>query len=196
MATLRKMFLLGLWAPTSYIAIAASLTINTTLRILSNAILNSHLTLVIGSCPTSQELIANNKCCPGPAMSSDKSGVTYCCVTKPDTECSAALCFDGTCVAKIAVDDSDYGDKVQKALSGSSDDSGSSSSSTSSGIQSPTFLMQPLLLRAQQLSLGPNDTTSTTASDSAVNTNSAASSGNNAVVGMVIGLASLCYVLY
>lgn len=73
-------------------------------------------------------------------MSSDKSGVTYCCVTKPDTECSAALCFDGTCVAKIAVDDSDYGDKVQKALSGSSDDSGSSSSSTSSGI-SITYIL-------------------------------------------------------
>ncbi|VUC33464.1 unnamed protein product [Clonostachys rosea] len=154
MATLRKMLLLGLCSPTSYIAFAASLT---------------------GSCPKNQELIADNKCCPGPAMSGDKSGVTYCCVTKPDTECSAALCFDGKCVAKIAVDDSDYDDKVQKALSGSSDDSGSSSSSTTSG---------------------PNDTTSTNTSDSAVNTNSAASSSNNAVVGMAIGLANLCYVLY
>lgn len=61
------MFLLGLWAPTSYIAIAASLTINTTLRILSNAILNSHLTLVIGFMPNkpradSQQQVLSRAC--------------------------------------------------------------------------------------------------------------------------------------
>ncbi|CAH0003365.1 unnamed protein product [Clonostachys byssicola] len=184
MATLRNMFLLGLWAPAGYIAFAASLT---------------------GSCPTNQELIANNKCCPGPAMSGDRSGVTYCCVTKPDPECSAALCFNGTCVAKIAVDDSDYDDKVEKALSGSSDDSESSSPSTTSGI-SITYILDATTTPAgaktisESLSsntfVGSNGPTSTTTSDSAGNTNSAASSGNNAVVGMAVGLASLFVIFH
>jgi hypothetical protein len=138
-------------------------------------------------------------------MSGDQSGVAYCCVTKPDPECSAALCFDGTCVAKIAVDDSDYDDKVQKALSGSSDDSGSSSSSTSSGI-SITYILNATTTPAGATAIsrsspsntfvGSNDTTSTIDSDTAGDTNSAAFSGNNAVVGMAIGLSLAFFFIF
>ncbi|KAI2602088.1 hypothetical protein GGR54DRAFT_645358 [Hypoxylon sp. NC1633] len=72
-------------------------------------------------CPSGQSLIANDRCCPGYAIITDK---TVCCVTGIQSSRS----LTGNCKAQVDITDSNYDQEISNALGGSSSNSASSSS--------------------------------------------------------------------
>ncbi|KAF2736509.1 hypothetical protein EJ04DRAFT_562374 [Polyplosphaeria fusca] len=72
--------------------------------------------LAVGSCPGNEQQVSDNQghrqCCPGTLTSCD-GNKTCCCI---QDGCSGSDCkVNGTCKAKVALDDSDFSSKVSSA---------------------------------------------------------------------------------
>ncbi|KAI2626906.1 hypothetical protein GGS26DRAFT_592522 [Hypomontagnella submonticulosa] len=150
---------------------------------------------ITGPCPSGQQLISNNKCCPGYSIV-DKDD-TVCCVTDTDNSCAGiGLCGNGSvggsCKAKVSINDPDYDQKVKNAQSGTADSQSSSSSSSASA--SPTASSAPSSTGSDSAATGSStDSDSSTSSSPAKN---AATTANNAMLGMVVGLAAVSAIFY
>ncbi|KAI0113338.1 hypothetical protein F4814DRAFT_449785 [Daldinia grandis] len=152
---------------------------------------------ITGACPSGQTLISNNKCCPGYAIISGENHAD-CCITEKGNNgnCKGiGLCGNavGTCKVKISVDDPDYDQKVQDALSGTAA-SQSSSSPSSSAELTPTASSTPSPTGSDSAS------GSSTSSDSSSSSSSASGAttleGNKAALAMVVALAVIPAALY
>ncbi|KAI1211413.1 uncharacterized protein F4807DRAFT_466674 [Annulohypoxylon truncatum] len=146
-----------------------------------------------GPCPSGQQLIANNKCCPGFAIVSGDND-TVCCVMDSNSSCKGiGLCGDGStssCKAKVETTDPDYDQKVQDALSGTS--SSSSSTATSSGTSTPTASSASSTASSDSSS----DSGSGSSSSSSGSTKTGAGEANNAMLGMVVAIAAVPVAFY
>ncbi|KAI1662038.1 hypothetical protein F4813DRAFT_384754 [Daldinia decipiens] len=147
---------------------------------------------ITGSCPSGQTLISNNKCCPGYSIISGENH-TDCCITEQGNNGNChgvGLCGNaiGTCKAKISVDDPDYDQKVQDALSGTTA-SQSSSSPSSSAETSPVASSTPSPTGSD---LAPGSSTSSGSSSTSSSTSGATTTENNkAMLAMVAALAAI-----
>ncbi|KAI8965126.1 hypothetical protein F5Y11DRAFT_344844 [Daldinia sp. FL1419] len=141
---------------------------------------------ITGTCPSGQTLISNNKCCPGYSIVSGENHVD-CCITDQGNsgDCQGVgLCGNaiGTCKTKISVDDPDYDQKVQDAISGTTaSQSGSSPSSTASSTPSST----------SSDSAPGSSTSSDSSSDSTSHSGATIMEGNKVMLAMVAALAAI-----
>ncbi|KAI0846436.1 hypothetical protein F5Y00DRAFT_264630 [Daldinia vernicosa] len=152
---------------------------------------------ITGPCPSGQTLISNNKCCPGYAIVSGENH-TDCCITEKgnDGNCQGVgLCGNavGTCKVKISVDDPDYDQKVQDALSGTAA-SQSSSSLSLSAETSPTASSTPSPTESDSAS--GSSTSSNSSSTSSSNSGASTMEGNRAMLAMVAALAAIPAIFY
>ncbi|KAI0386505.1 hypothetical protein F5Y04DRAFT_276113 [Hypomontagnella monticulosa] len=151
---------------------------------------------ITGPCPSGQQLISNNKCCPGYSIINQDD--TVCCVTDTDNSCKGiGLCgngsIGGSCEAQVSINDPDYDQKVKNAQSGTAD-SQSSSSSSSSASTSPTASSAPSSTSSDSAATGSStDSGSSTSSSPSKN---GATATNNAMLGMVVALAAVPVVFY
>ncbi|KAI1416688.1 hypothetical protein F5Y13DRAFT_205526 [Hypoxylon sp. FL1857] len=175
----------------------------------------AHAATLASSCPSGQTLISNNKCCPGYAIIGDKtdSTKTVCCVTDQGSgNCKGVGVCGGSlgasCKAKVDVTDSDYDQKVQAALSGSTTSSQTGSSSSSSpATGTPTASSTPSSSSSSSpssssSSSSDSDSGSSSGSDSSSSSSSTSAATGNAVggqkatLGMVAALAAVSAVFY
>ncbi|KAI1380225.1 hypothetical protein F4677DRAFT_406197 [Hypoxylon crocopeplum] len=161
------------------------------------------------SCPSGQQLIQNNKCCPGYAIiDADK---TSCCVTASVNDCGAVgLCVsgDGSCKAKIDVNDSNYDKEIADAVAGTTPQSGSSSTASSPASPTATSPSSSTTSAASSTSSSASsDSDSGSSSSSSGSGSSSGSSGSSsaagnaaietrATLGMVIALAAVPVAVY
>ncbi|KAI0887878.1 uncharacterized protein GGS22DRAFT_185259 [Annulohypoxylon maeteangense] len=137
------------------------------------------------TCPSGQQLIANNKCCPGFAIISGVND-SVCCVLDSNSSCKGVgICGDGTtssCKAKVGTTDPDYDQKVQDALSGTS-----SSSASGSATPTPT---------ASSASSTASSDSSSDSGSSTSGTKKGAAEANKAMLGMVVAIAAVPVAFY
>ncbi|KAI1649332.1 uncharacterized protein F4817DRAFT_363677 [Daldinia loculata] len=151
---------------------------------------------ITGSCPSGQTLISNNKCCPGYSIVSGENH-TDCCITEKGNNgnCQGVgLCGNaiGTCKAKISVDDPDYDQKVQDALSGTTA-SQSSSSPSSSADATPTASSTPSSTGSDS---APGSSTSSDSSSTSSTSGATTMEDNKAMLAMVAALAAIPAIFY
>ncbi|KAI1456977.1 hypothetical protein F4805DRAFT_429903 [Annulohypoxylon moriforme] len=151
--------------------------------------LGASIAQAVTMCPSGQQLIANNKCCPGFAIVSGVND-TVCCVIDSNSSCKGVgICGDGTtssCKAKVETTDPDYDQKVKDALSGTSN---SSTSGAGSATSTPTA-------SSSASSTASSDSSSDSGSSSSSDSKTGAGEANKAMLGMVVAVAAVPVAFY
>ncbi|KAI1099501.1 hypothetical protein F4804DRAFT_337165 [Jackrogersella minutella] len=156
------------------------------------------------TCPSGQQLIANNKCCPGFAIVSGDNDTACCVVDSSDSNCKGiGLCGNGSvssCKAKVETTDPDYDQKVQDALSGTATSQTGSSSSSAAGSTLTSTASSASSTASSDSGSGSGSSSSTksssTPSETAATGAGVSAEANKAIIGLVVALAAVPAAFY